>query len=356
MWIGIITKTGSGKISNSFKGRILFIVLIVVLGSCTQKKESVNLHTFTGSTMGTSYSIKVIVSNSNIQTGKVKTSIDSILVDINKKMSTYIPDSELSQFNNSNDTNWVNVSKDLSMVISDAIKISKAGYGMYDITIGPLVNLWGFGPTNKHDKIPSSSEIEEIKRNIGYKNIVVNINESKIKKKIPGIYCDLSSIAKGYGVDKVSEFLENTGVENYMVEIGGEVRTKGHNAKNKKWRIGIATPTNVGLQKIVSLSNFSMATSGDYLNYFEKDGIRYSHTINPKTGKPITHKLASVSVIYKNCTLADAYATAIDVMGPEVGYKFALQQNLPIFMIVRENNEFVEKMTPQFKKFITKGN
>jgi thiamine biosynthesis lipoprotein len=308
-----------------------------------------------GQTMGTTYSIKIVRQHAKTKELKIQFRIDSVLIDINKKMSTYLDDSELTKFNNSKDTNWIKVSQDLVIVISQALEVSEASGGFYDITVGPLVNLWGFGPVFKNKKIPSPDEIEERKKSIGYHNILVDVENSKIKKKKKNIYCDLSSIAKGYGVDKVAMLLEKVGIKNYMVEIGGEVKTKGKNAKNEKWRIGIATPTNVGLQNIVNLSNYSMATSGDYLNYFEENGVRYSHTINPKTGKPITHKLASVSVIHDECSYADAFATAIDVMGPEKGYKFALQRNLPIFMIVRENNSFVEKMTPQFKNFITKG-
>ncbi len=331
---------------------LLFLILLLFLFSCINRKE-IEVREFSGQTMGTTYSIKVVSKSNSFQKSKIQSGIDSVLIDINKKMSTYITDSELSKFNKYQDTNWVKVSRDLAIVISKALEISKASNGMYDITIGPLVNLWGFGPKFKDKKIPSDKEILEQKKNVGYKNILVDLDNSKIKKRIKNIYCDLSSIAKGYGVDKVGIFLESIGFENYMVEIGGEVRTKGENGKNEKWKIGIATPTNDGLQKIVNLSNYSMATSGDYLNYFEENGIRYSHTINPKTGKPITHKLASVSVIHSNCSNADAYATAIDVMGPKEGYKFALQQNLPIFMIVREKNGFVEKMTPQFSEFIS---
>jgi len=341
------------KISITIK-YLFSLFIIVFLSSCNNDKN-IEVNEFRGQTMGTSYSIKIVAKLTPSHKKNLQLSIDSTLIDINKKMSTYITDSELLKFNTSKDTNWIKVSKDLAMVISEALEISKASNGMYDITIGPLVNLWGFGPDIKNEKIPTQKEVDDKKKDIGFENILVNLEESKIKKKKPNIYCDLSSIAKGYGVDKVGLLFEKFGFNNYMVEIGGEVRTKGKNGKNEKWKIGIATPTNDGLEKIVNLSNYSMATSGDYLNYFEENGVRYSHTINPKTGKPITHKLASVTVIYNNCSYADAYATAIDVMGPDEGYKFALQQNLPIFMIVRENNSFIEKMTPQFKKFIKKG-
>ncbi len=348
-------KIGNGRKSkfSTYKlSLFLLLVILVLFNSCSSGK--LDVYTYTGTTMGTTYSIKIVEDLSSSKFDDLDKKIDSILVHVNQRMSTYISDSELSNFNNSKDTNWVNVSEELSLIIFQSIEVGNLSKGSFDITIGPLVNLWGFGPNNKNESIPTEKEITELKQNIGLNKIKVDFENSKIKKLHPGIYLDLSGIAKGYGVDKVGLFLESLGIKNYMVEIGGEVRTKGLNGKKAKWKIGISTPTNDGLQKIVAISNYSMATSGDYLNYFEENGVRYSHTIDPVTGKPITHNLASVTVIHKDCAYADAFATAIDVMGPTVGYNFALNQKLPVFMIVREENGFVEKMTPQFKDFINK--
>jgi len=179
------------------------------------------------------------------------------------------------------------------------------------------------------------------------------MNPPSIKKDIPGLYCDLSAIAKGFGVDKAAEYLESKNYKNYIVEIGGEVRTGGMK-HNRFWRVGIASPNGgSSIEKVIELKDASMATSGDYHNYFEKNGIRYSHTIDPAAGRPITHKLASVSVLHKFCCTADAYATAINVMGPEKGYEWAVKENLPVLLIIHDRgNRFVEKMTPQFKKYI----
>jgi thiamine biosynthesis lipoprotein len=270
-------------------------------------------------------------------------------------MSTYLKNSELSTFNFSFDTGWHDVSKDLAFVINEAKRIGEKSGRFYDITVGPIVNLWGFGPEGVPLAVPIESSILKAKLRTGIEKLYVDLESSKIKKSIPDLYIDLSSIAKGFGVDRTSMLLENYGIKNYMVEIGGEVRTAGTNEKKKQWRIGISTPVDNQLQKIVSLSGVSIATSGDYLNYFEKQGIRYSHLIDPLTGRPISHNLASVSVIHKNCMIADAYATAINVMGTERGIDFAENEKLPVFMIVREGNKFIEKMTPEFKEYIDKG-
>lgn len=330
----------------------LLIILALILTSCSsQEKELVE---YSGLTMGTTYSIKILDNNyKHIKFDKLQSGIDSLLVSFNKKMSTYIEDSELSLFNKAKDTVWLNCSKELANVMNEANKISEYSNGAYDITVGPLVNLWGFGPENKYEKIPSEEEIKNRKLKIGFKNLEIDVIKSKIKKRIPELYCDLSSIAKGQGVDKVSEFLENKGIKDYMVEIGGEVRTLGKNLEGDNWRIGINVPKEGNeIEKVISISGKSVATSGDYRNYFEENGIRYSHTINPSTGKPINHKLASVTVIYDNCMLADGYATAFNVLGESEGLKLANRLKIPVFMIVRNGNAFVEIMNNEFKKYL----
>lgn len=309
-----------------------------------------------GTTMGTTYSLKIIELKKSPRLLYLNTKIDSVLADVNDKMSTYIPSSELSKFNKLISTEWITISEDLAEVINSSLKISKESNGSFDITVGPLVNLWGFGPQKNDLEIPTKKEIDSLLKIIGYNLIELDRYNLKLRKTIPDIYCDLSAIAKGYGIDKVGLFLESIGLNEYMVEIGGEVRTKGKNKNNESWSIGISTPSTNSLQKILAISDLSVATSGDYFNYYEVDGVRYSHTIDPKTGMPITHKLASVTVIHEKCEYADGYATAINVLGPEAGYEFALKMELPIFMILRENNRFVEKMNPQFEEFIRKEN
>ena len=174
-----------------------------------------------------------------------------------------------------------------------------------------------------------------------------------VRKKIRGLHCDLSAIAKGYGVDLLAQVLDSLGFINYFIEIGGETRAKGVNFEKVSWRIGIASPkAQSELQTIVYLNDMAMATSGDYHNYFEKDGMRYSHTINPETGRPITHKLASVTVLSKTCMVADGLATALNVMGPEKGFAMAEKENIPAFFIIKDGDGFIEKQTSAFNKIL----
>jgi len=331
---------------------LLFLTLLFLLGCSPGNKN--NLVEFSGSTMGTTYSIKVIDENlfqSKLKKESLKSTIDSLLSGVNNQMSTWQKDSEITLFNASKNTDWFNVSNDFVYVIEEAQKISEASNGALDITVGQLVNLWGFGPTINDDNIPSDELLKKAKSLCNYKMILFDKEKASIRKELEDVYIDLSSIAKGFGVDKISNYIKGSGYNNFLVEIGGEVRASGKNHLNELWKIGISVPDgSFDIQKIISLDNAAVATSGDYRNYFEKNGIRYSHTIDPRTGRPINHSLASVSVVYDNCTAADGFATAIEVLGPEEGYKLALKEKLPVLLIVKTDKGFIEKMTPEFKK------
>ncbi len=333
-----------------------FFILLLIFSSCQKKSQPSYLVVLDGPTMGTFYSIK-IVSHDLISTGNDSSTlhhgIDSLLHLINQQMSTYQKNSELSLFNQYRGNDWFPVSQDLCMVIEKSLRISKISGGAFDVTVGPLVNLWGFGPEERVELIPTEAEIQERKKLVGYDKLEVQFSPPALKKKIPEMYCDLAAIAKGYAVDKVGEYLENHQIKNYIIEIGGEVKVSGKNHLGARWKIGIATPDDqYGIQKVILLENMAVATSGDYRNYFEKDGIRYSHTIDPHSGRPITHQLASVTVVHDSCMVADGLATAINVLGPDKGYQLAQQLNLAVFMIIREENRFVERMTPPFQKFL----
>ena len=331
----------------------LAFILLLLLG-CSSRNQQDNLVVLDGSTMGTFYSVKIVredLQPISFIVDTVKSKIDSLLLTVNQQMSTYLEDSEISRFNRYQGRDWFPVSADLAYVVKNALRVSELSHGTFDVTVGPLVNLWGFGPEDRQTLIPSKEEIIARMKLTGYQNLSVRIDPPALKKTIPGIYVDLSAIAKGFGVDKVTGFLESLGIHNFIVDIGGEISTRGTNYQGKIWKIGVSTPDEkMGIQKVIPLENECVATSGDYRNYFEKNGVRYSHTIDPRTGKPITHKLSSVTVICDTCMMADAFATAIDVMGPVEGYQFAREQELAVFLIVRDATGFKEEMTPQFSE------
>ena len=332
--------------------RILIIIFLIIgTGACQNNNYKIVL--INGLTMGTTYSIKIKTADAVVNQEKIRADIEKILLEINQKMSTYIVDSELSVINFSNSLDSNLISDDLFKVISHANTISKTTNGAFDITVGPLVNLWGFGPDKSENKIPPNEEIELIKKNIGYKKIYLNKETTSIKKLHPDLYVDLSGIAKGFAVDKIALYLNSYNLENYLVEIGGELIAKGTNEDNEVWQIGIENPNN-NLVKIIGLKDIAMATSGDYRNYFEKNGVRYSHTINPNTGKPIKHKLASVTVLDKTAMNADALATAFMVLGPAKTIELANELKIGVYLIIKNDENFYEEYNEYFEPFISK--
>ena len=335
---------------------VLCLLMVGVLLNCNSGTRQRYEKSFAGHTMGTTFSIKLVESDSYYTAHcALLDSIHSILDRVNQQMSTYIDASEISRFNNLETDQWMPVSKDFASVVYTALRISRQSMGAFDVTVNPLVNLWGFGSEKSIRDVPLQPAIDSALTLVGYEKCRVRFNPPALKKTAAGLQCDLAAIAKGYGVDTVSEFLERTGAENYLVEIGGEIRARGKNTNHVNWRIGIQSPDGSNrVQKIISLENISIATSGDYRNYFEKNGVRYSHTIDPRTGRPVQHKLASVTVLYDSCTVADAYATAIDVMGPEDGYELAVQENLAVLMLIKSEDGFEEKMTPEFEMYMKK--
>jgi len=268
-------------------------------------------------------------------------------------MSTYIEDSEISRFNKFSDTNWFPISPEFAFVVQTALEIGNETNGALDITVEPLVNLWGFGPKEKRTTVPDSQEVRTLLNITGIDKIKINNDPVAIKKSVPETEIDLSAIAKGYGVDKAAEYLTNNGYKDFMVEVGGEIKTSGKNYDLEDWKLGISNPIEKSkIIKVVPLSGKSLATSGDYYNFFEYKGKIYSHTINPKTGYPVTHNLVSVSVIHNSCMYADGYATAIDVMGPKEGLDFAKRKELPVFLISKTKDSLIYASTEQFEELL----
>ncbi len=340
-------------------GFIVFLVIVSTLLACHSDPAD-RLTVLQGSTMGTRYMVKITNApgtSAQSQHPDLAQHLDTILDTVNQQMSTWIPLSEISRFNNSPDTNWFSVSKDLAFVVKKAQAVSEWSNGAFDITIMPLVNLWGFGPENRNVLVPDEQELSERLEWTGWQKLSVRANPPALKKSIPQLTIDLSAIAKGFGVDRLAGYLNDLGIEHYFVEIGGEVRVRGKNHLDQPWRVGISVPhIRGGLQKIIQTSRASIATSGDYHNYFESKGKRYSHTVDARTGRPITHHLASVTVVDSSCMMADAYATAINVLGPSAGMDFALSKELAVFFIIRNDNTFSEKMTPAFEQLLMNKN
>lgn len=327
---------------------------LLLSAACSEDRKSSPLLTLDGLTMGTTYSIKINEPVLPLSAELINENLNDILFDINQKMSTYIVNSELSLINQNHTDDWLILSEELHYVLQEASIVSMITLGKFDITVGPLVNMWGFGPSAQTKTIPSDTEINDALAEIGFSKIRLRNEDLAIKKLNPALYIDLSGIAKGYAVDLMANYLEQIGIVNYMVEIGGEIRAKGVNGKKTSWRIGIEKPLTEkrSVQRIIKLDNIAMATSGDYRNYFEQDGVRYSHTIDPVAGRPINHKLVSVTVLHESATRADALATGFLVMGKEQAYELAMQNELAVLFIERSDSTFIESYTTALQPYL----
>lgn len=336
----------------------LLAVIVSALSVLPVRAESPMLE-FAGATMGTRYMVKVFDPPEFDK--DVRLEVDALLRDINDLMSTYLENSELSRFNRSTSTDWFGVSEETATVVAFAQTVSQKTDGAFDVTVGPLVNAWSFGPDPRTQTVPDPQKLQTLRQQSGFQHLSVRSEPAALKKEIPELQVDLSAIAKGYAVDRVVELLNEMGAANVFVEIGGEVRTSGSKA-GTWWKVGIQVPDMVRDAVLIAHSlntgsgeDLAMATSGDYRNFFEVDGVRYSHTIDPRTGRPIEHALASVSVVAGTCMAADAWATAINVLGPEQGRQVAIREGLSALLIQRQANGFTLTGTGTLTRYGTGG-
>ncbi len=293
---------------------------------------------FSGQTMGSSYVVKLAgAALSAARLEALRADVHAALEGVDRSMSLYRADSDLMRFNRHAAQAPLALSKDLYTVLAAAQQVSELSQGAFDVSVAPLVHAWGFGPA-RHTVVPAAEQVAARRAAVGWRGLRLNAGQRTASKSHAGLQADLGGIAKGHGVDLAALALESAGMENYMIEVGGEVRTRGRNAQGRAWQIGIEEPDAMPqrARSVVPLSGQSLATSGDYRIYFEHAGRRYSHEIDPRTAAPISHGLASVSVVADSCMRADALATALIVMGPERGLALAQQLALPALFIVRD--------------------
>ena len=335
---------------------ILLILSSLMLAACSSNTSSTaKVLRLNGHTMGTMWSVKLVLEDAtaaNFYWEAIQDELDNI----NSKMSTYQADSEVSRLNSLDKAGCVDASKETLAVVGAALALSEQSSGAFDITVGPLVNAWGFGPDYTDEAVPDADRLLTLAKSTGYQHI--RIQDKKVCKDQGATQIDLSAIAKGYAVDQVARYLDRIEMQHYLVEVGGELFARGNKPDGSAWRIGIETPSankrEVFENTIVPLVDIAIASSGDYRNYFEKNGLRYSHTIDPRTAKPIAHTLASVTVVAENSMLADAWATALMVLGPQDGLKLANTLQLPVLMLVRVDDGFLSQPSDAFTAYMAK--
>ncbi len=337
--------------------QIIFLVsvaLLLVVAACGDQR--LDEYKLSGPTMGTHFSA-VVVTASEFDQQQLQTQIHAILELVDLHMSTYRPDSELVRFNHSRSTEWIDISAELCTAVADALELSVATAGAFDITVGPLVNLWGFGPDESRVAPPSDESIDEARARTGFGHLHTDCSKPAMRKELADLQIDLSGYAKGLAADEIAALLEENAISNYLVEVGGDLRARGLNGSNAKWRIAIERPDQSGtaVEKIIHISDLSVATSGDYRNFFEFDGQRYSHTINPETGRPVTHNLASVTVLGERAAYADAMATALLVLGPNAGPALAEREGIAAYFLLRDGSGITELSSTRFKALVDRS-
>lgn len=340
--------------NNAQKNAIysLFLVILMVgvyfyrnQGQAQTEEKEDNLVNLQGVTMGVvEYNIKYL----DTEKRGFQAAIDTLLADFNQSLSTYIPDSEISTFNKGSAIEF-----DLPFfypVLARSKAIYEATEGAFDPTVGPLVQAWGFG-NNKIEKIPSDEAVDSLKKLVGFDKLA--FDEKSVNKSDNRVMLNFSAIAKGYAVDVVAELLEEKGIENYLVEIGREVRCKGKNPKGEAWSIAIVNPKYKESDQpqatgFVRLENKAIATSGNYEQFYIKDGKKYAHTIDPKSGYPVVHSLLSASIFADDCMTADAFATAFMVLGLEKGKEILEKEdNIEGFLIYQDAEGALQTYTSE---------
>jgi thiamine biosynthesis lipoprotein len=332
---------------------IVLLLLAALFASRTLLRERTSeISEFSGPSMGTTYTVLIEGALTPARSAEVRDSIAARLEIVNRLMSSYDSTSELSRFNRHQSEEPFAVSPHTVEVFRVARQVSERSGGALDVTVGPLVNAWGFGPAGLPEAPPNEAELRRLRERVGYERIVIDSARGTLAKTHPRTVADLSAVAKGYGVDQVAEALEALGFTAFMVEIGGEIRARGRKADRSPWRAGIEVPDAPvrSAYRAVDLVDMAIATSGDYRDYYMIDGVRHAHILDPRTGRPARHAGASVSVLDQRAAVADAWATALSVLGPELGWELAEREGLAAFFLTRVGEGLEGRGTSEFER------
>lgn len=305
--------------------------------------------------MGTTYTVRIVSAPPDVSAHRIRTVIDEELEKVDLAMSTYRTDSEISRLNAAPSSEWIPASAELATVLNAALQVGGESQGAFDVTIAPLVDLWGFGPLAPEGApMPKESDIERARAAAGLHRLEVRIHPPAIRKHSGDVRIDLNAIAPGYAVDRIAARLDGLGIRNYLVDIGGEIRTRGTNREREPWRVAVERPKEGAPTPfaVLGITDKAVATSGGYRNYVESNGRRLSHTIDPRSGRPILAQAASVVVIHEEAMFADAWATALSVLGPKDGHALATERGMAVMFVVENGDSLAAKMTPAFEPFL----
>ncbi|WP_312723803.1 FAD:protein FMN transferase [Stutzerimonas nitrititolerans] len=330
---------------------VIAVALAAALTGCLFQDK---VEDFGGPTMGSTYSVKYVASDGAPAKAQLQRETESILVQLDEQLSTYRADSDIEAFNALPAGQCMAMPESARELVLAGQQLSQESDGALDLTIQPLLNLWGFGPQGRREQVPSAEEIARARETVGHRHLQV-VGEQLCKDA--AVEVDFNSIAAGYAVDLVAQRLEALGVESYLVEITGELKARGRKPGGAPWRVAIEAPRDDErvAQRVIELDGYGVSTSGDYRNYFERDGKRYSHTLDPQTGAPIEHRLAAVTVIDPSALRADGLSTVLMVLGPERGLAYAAEHRIAALFVIHEVQEFISKSTAAFDELFGAG-
>lgn len=341
---------------SMFRFKVLCVALAaLLLAACAKIPE---VRSLDGQTMGTTWSVSFISADADAT--MLRTGIQQRLDEIVAQMSPWESDSDISRYNRASAGTWHEIPVEFHLVLSHALALAKDTAGAYDPTVGPLVNLWGFGPDGQRREPPDDASIAEARARTGWQRVELDHAQSRIFQP-GGVSLDFSSIAPGFALDQIADFLDASGVHDYLIETGGELRASGSRGSGKPWQVAIERPIDsdaadgsIKTEHVVGLSGRSMGSSGDYRHFFKDGGQRYSHRIDPRSGRPVLNDVASVTVVARDGVSADPLATALSILGVEEGMRYAQEHDLAVLFIVRNGEAtFEEFMTPAFSTLIT---
>jgi thiamine biosynthesis lipoprotein len=327
--------------------RFRWLPIILCAATLAACKPTPKVEEFSGPTMGSTYSVKYVRSEGVAPREVLQETTDAFLAELDRQMSTYRNDSDISRFNAAPAGSCMPMPAAVLELVRAGEQLSRDSDGALDLTLEPLLNLWGFGPNARGERVPTPEEIDQARQNTGHQHL--RIDGEQLCKDV-ALQLDFNSIAAGYAVDELVRLLQALGVTSYLVEITGELKAEGRKPDGSPWRVAIEAPRDDArvAQQIVSPDGLSISTSGDYRNYFERDGKRYSHTLDPQTGAPIEHNLAAVTVVDASALRADGLSTLLMVLGPQRGFDYAEQNRLAALFVTREGDGFTSKSTERF--------
>jgi len=321
--------------------------LITLLSACGNGDSLENI---TGPTMGSTYSIKYVRQAGLPAAAEVQVEVEKILAEVDRQLSTYRSDSDIERFNQLPANRCQAMPPSVVELVRVGEQLSEQSDGSYDLTVEPLLNLWGFGPQARDEKVPSAVALAEVRQRVGHDHLRIKGNQLC---KDAAVEVDFNSIAAGYAVDRIAARLEALGIHNYLAEATGELKAAGRKLDGSPWRIALEEPRDDRqvAERIVTIDGYGLSTSGDYRNYFEQGGQRYSHTFDARTGAPVAHALASVTVIHPSAMMADGLSTLLLILGPERGWDYAQKHDIAAFFVMRADKGFVTRTSQAFERF-----